>query len=54
LPPERHLQLVPSPRPEPTWRDREWWDWGGVVGFLLIVVGPNVTFATYGILALLR
>jgi hypothetical protein len=51
---ERHLRLVPPPTGL-TWRDREWWDWGGVVGFLLIVFVPGfVAPLTYGILSLLR
>ena len=54
MPPE--LKLVPPPPPEPelTWRDREWWDWGGVVGFLLIVFVPTTVGTCYGILELLR
>jgi len=34
------LRLLPPPEPRPalTWRDRGWWDAGGVVGFLLILV----------------
>jgi len=50
-----NLRLLPPPEPRLTWRDREWWDWGGVVGFVLIVLVPGfVAPCVYGILSLLR